>query len=161
MAGKLIYSLRLLRRNYTYTVEEVGSLFDIAPDTVFRWIRNEGLPRIAGSKKYFVHSSDLCSFLEKKNAKNKQPCAEDQIYCCKCHKPQNPNLVSLKSQKMPNMTIRVSGHCSVCNTRMNTFVSSKKWSEAHSFHPDRNASTRPHSGEQRTPRKCQTWKEVG
>jgi hypothetical protein len=44
---------------------------------------------------------------------------------------------------------------------VNTFVSDQKWSETHPFHPDRNAPTKPHSGEQGMPRNCQIWKEAG
>ncbi|WP_353890863.1 helix-turn-helix domain-containing protein [uncultured Sneathiella sp.] len=158
---KLIYNLSRIRKNYTYTVFEIAKLYNISPDTVFRWIRREGLKRIPSTKKYFVHSSDLLAFLKKKNARNKQPCADGEIYCCKCHRPRKPISISLKARKMPNKTVRVSGRCEVCNTRVNTFVSGKKWSETHPFHPDRNAPIKPHSGEQGTPRKCQTWKEAG
>ncbi|WP_288901640.1 helix-turn-helix domain-containing protein [uncultured Sneathiella sp.] len=143
MARKLIYNLRLIRENYTYAVYEIAKLYGISPDTVFRWISREGLKRIPGTKKYFVHSSDLRPFLEQKNARNKHPCAEGQIYCCKCHKPQKPVPASLKAKRMPNKTIRVSGRCEACNTRVNTFVSGKKWSECHPFHPDRNAPIEP------------------
>lgn len=158
---KHIYNLSRIRLDYTYSVDEIAALYGITSDTVFRWIRREGLLRIPGTKKYFVHSSDLIAFLEKKNARNKQPCADDEIYCCKCHRPRKPKPVFLKVRKMPNKTIRVSGRCEVCNTRVNTFVSGKKWSESHPFHPDRNAPIEPPSGEQGTPRKCQTWKEAG
>ncbi len=160
MARKPVYTLRLIRRDYTYSVEEVAALFGITSHTVFRWISREGLKRIPGTKKYFVHSSDLHAFLEEKNARNKQPCAVGEIYCCKCHEPRKPKLASLNSQKMPNKTIRISGRCGVCNTRMNTFVSFKKWSKSHPFYLDRSVPIKPHSGEQGTPRKCQTWTEV-
>ncbi|WP_373086127.1 helix-turn-helix domain-containing protein [Sneathiella sp.] len=158
---KHIYNLRLIRENYTYTVYEIAALYGMTSDTVFRWIRREGLKRILGTKKYFVHSSDLRRFLEQKNARNKQPCAAGEIYCCKCHRPQKPNAAFLNAKRMPNRTVRVSGRCEVCNTRVNTFVSAKKWFKSHPFHPDRNAPTEPPSGEQGTPRKCQTWKETG
>jgi|TARA_R100000005_G_scaffold96726_1_gene86829 excisionase family DNA binding protein len=158
---KHIYNLSWIRKNYTYTVYEIAKLYNISPDTVFRWISREGLRRIPGTKKYFVHSSDLRRFLEQKNARNKQPCGEGEIYCCKCRKPRPPKNDSLKACRMPNKTIRISARCEVCNTRLNTFVSGKKWSESHPFHPDRNVPIKPHSGEQGTPRKCQTWKEAG
>jgi ribosomal protein L31 len=58
--------------------------------------------------------------------------------------------------KIPNKTIRVSGKCSICSTRINTIVSGGKWSEKHPFYPGKNASTKQHSGEHVSPRKCQT-----
>ena len=158
MSRKHRYSLKPLRRNYTYSVDEVAELYSITPDTVFRWIRNEGLKRIPQSRKYFVHSGDLTKFLMKRSAKNKRPCNEDEIFCCKCRKPQKPEPASLEFKNLPNNTIRVIGKCCVCGTRMNKPVSAKKWSKIHPFHPDRDAPTRPHSGEHGSPRECQTRK---
>lgn len=157
---KLIYNLSRIRQNYSYTVYEIAKLYDISLRTVFRWINQEGLKRIPGVRPHLVHSSELRRFLEQKNARNKQPCGEGEIYCCKCRKPRKPKGDSLKARRMPNKTIKVIGRCEACNTRVNTFVSGKKWSESHPFHPDRNASIEPPSGEQGTPRKCQTWKEA-
>lgn len=156
MARKNTYSLRLIRRNYTYTVYEVAELFKLTPDTVFRWIRCEGLKRIVGSKKYFVHSSDLNIFLTQKNSKHKKPCSDGEIYCCKCRGPKRPNEASLISKKMPNKTIRVTATCESCNTQLNTFVSATKWSPLHPFYLNRNASTNQHSGEHEILRKYQT-----
>lgn len=158
MSRKHRYSLKPIRRNYTYSVYEVAELYGITPDTVFRWIRNEGLKRILNSQKYFIHSGDLMRFLEKRNSKNKRPCNEGEIFCCKCRKPQKPNLTSLEFKEIPNKTISVRGQCSVCGTRMNTLVSGKKWSEKHPFFLGKNAPTKPHSGEHVSPRECQTRK---
>lgn len=158
MSRKHRYSLKLIRRNYTYYVDEVAELYGITPDTVFRWIRNEGLKRIPESRKYFVHSGDLTKFLMKRSAKNKRPCNEDEIFCCKCRKPQKPEPVSLEFKNLPNKTIRVIGKCRVCGTRMNKPISVKKWSEKHPFHPGKNAPTKPHSGEHDSPRECQIRK---
>ena len=158
MSKKQRYSLKPIRQSYTYSVDEIAELYELTPDTVFRWIRNEGLKRLPGSKKYFVHSSDLLNFLGKRNSKNKRPCKEGEIFCCKCRRPQKPNPASLKSRKRPNKTVQISGKCSVCNTHLNTFISHKKWSKEHPFYPDKNAPTKQHSGEHELPRKCQTKK---
>lgn len=158
MSRKHRYSLSQIRRNYTYSIDEVAELYGLTPDTVFRWIRNDGLKRIPHSRKFFVHGSDLASFLEIRNSKNKRPCNEGEIYCCKCGKPQKPIHASLKIKKNPNKTISVKGKCSVCNTGVNTFVSGKKWSKEHPFYPDKSASTKRHRGEHGSPRECQTRK---
>jgi excisionase family DNA binding protein len=156
VAQKQTYTLKPIRRDYTYSVEEIAELYGITPDTVFRWIRNEGLRRIEASKKYFVHGSELAKFLEQRNVKNKKPCKEGEIYCCKCRQGKPPKPYTLKIKKLPNKTLRVFAKCSVCDARMNTVVSGKKWTENHPFYPDKNASTKPHSGESESQRKCQT-----
>ena len=158
MSKKNRYSLKPIRRNYTYTVYEVAELYSITPDTVFRWIRSEGLKRISHSRQYFVLGNDLATFQEKWNGKNKRPCQDGEIFCCKCRNPQRPKPASLKFEKLPNKTIRVLAKCAVCGTRMNRPVSGKKWSKNHPLHPDKNASTKPHSGEHESPRECQTRK---
>lgn len=156
MAKKRTYSLKPIRQNYTYSVYEIADLYSLTPDTVFRWVRNEGLKRIVNSKKYFIHSSDLRKFLKKRNKKHKHSCNEGEIFCMKCQKPQKPKNGTLKNKKMPNKTIRVMGKCSVCDTRVNTVVSGKKWSKKHVFYSGNNASTKQHSVEHESPRECQT-----
>ncbi len=108
---KKAYSLKPIRRDYTYAVSEIADMYKITPDTVFRWIRNEGLKRIAGSKKYFVHGSALIQFLGKRNTKNKKPCKDEEMFCCKCKIPRTPKQQTLKSKKLANKTIRVHGRC--------------------------------------------------
>jgi hypothetical protein len=158
LSRKQRYSLRKIRWNYTYSVYEIAELYDLTPDTVFRWIRDDGLKRIGNFKKYLVHSSDLLKFLEKRNSKNKHPCKDGEIFCCKCKKPQRPEPKSLKTKKQPNKTIKILGKCSLCGTTMMTYVSGKKWSKTHPFHPDKNAPTKPPNGEHVSPRECQTRK---
>ena len=150
------YSLRHIRQDYTQTVAEIAVMFDLTPDTVFRWIRNEGLKRVQGTKKYLVHTSDLRDFLRKKNAKNKRPCKEGEIFCCKCRKPQKPIPASIKITKKPNNTIQAKGKCSKCGTNVMTFVSKSKWSESHPFHPNRHTPTEQYNGAHLSPRECQT-----
>lgn len=156
MAKKQIYSLKFIRQNYTYSVYEIAEIYNLTPDTVFRWIRYEGLLRITSSKKYFIHSSELLKFLKQRNGKNKKPCEYGEIYCCKCRLPRNPKPSSLTNKKCPNETIRISAKCGTCDTHIFTIVSSKKWSKTHPFHPDKNTAIKRHSGEHKTPHKCQT-----
>lgn len=157
MARRDRYSLALLRADYTYSVQEVADLYRITPDTVFRWIRDEGLNRIPLSKKYFVHSSDLRRFIEGLNRRNKKPCGDDEAYCCKCRRPRKPAIGSLVPEVLPNRSVRVKGKCGVCATGLNKVVSGKDWSESHPLHPDRNAPAIEHNGANAWPRKFQTY----
>ncbi|MBG02679.1 MAG: hypothetical protein CMM59_01215 [Rhodospirillaceae bacterium] len=156
MSRKHRYPVNSIRRDYTYTVAEVADLYGITSDTVFRWIRNEGLQRVPHSRKYFVHSSELVAFLTTRNRRNKKPSRTNAIFCCKCRRPREPELVSLSFQVLPNKTVRIRGLCSECGTRVNKVVSSKIWSATHPFHPDHNASTKEHSGGSLSPRECHT-----
>lgn len=156
MARRYRYSLACIRKDYTYAVDEVAALYSITPDTVFRWIREDGLKRLPQSKKYFVHSSDLRTFLDGLNRRNKKPCAPGEVFCCKCRAPRIPVKDKLRVEKLPNGTVRLKGTCAECGTGLNKVVSGKNWSDAHPLHPGNNASTIEHSGAKESPRNCQT-----
>lgn len=154
------YNLNRVRRNYTYSVEDIAELLGVSDMTIFRWVADEGLKRLPDSKKYFVHGSQLIGFLGQKNGKNKKPCHEDEIYCCKCRKPQRPNFPSLKIKNIPNGTIRVSGKCGVCSTSLNKVVSGQKWDKNHPLYPNINAEPKQHRGETQSQRKCKDREDV-
>lgn len=153
------YNLKRVRRNYTYSVEDIAELLSVSDMTVFRWIADEGLKRLPDSKKYFVHSTHLIAFLEQKNGKNKKPCQDDEIYCCKCRKPQRPDLQTLKVKNIPNGTIRVLGKCGGCRTSINKVVSGKEWNENHPLYPNINADQKQHNGESESQRNCKDRKD--
>jgi excisionase family DNA binding protein len=155
MAKKRTYSVKRVRRNYTYDINQIAEKFDITRDTVFRWIRDEGLRRIQSGRKYRVHGSDLIAFIEKRNAKHKKPCKAHEIYCTKCKLPRTSQKSSIKFKKKPNKTIHVSGKCVCCNTRINKFVKAKEWSKNHPLYPAPKVSTKTHSGAQDSHLECQ------
>ncbi|PCI01947.1 MAG: hypothetical protein COB76_00140 [Alphaproteobacteria bacterium] len=157
--SKNTYPTNKIRHDYTYTVYEIADLYGITPDTVFRWIRNEGLVRIIAGRQYLVHGSSLAKFLNNKNQKRKKPCLEGELFCCKCQLPREPIASSIKSRKEPNKTVRVFGKCPVCNTRINKMVSGKKWSKNHVLYPKKNAPVITPNGEQESQRKCQSNEE--
>lgn len=159
MSRKKRYSLKFIRRDYTYSIDEIAKIYGITPDTVFRWIRNEGLKCNYASRKYFVHSSELAQFLERRNVKNKKPNRYGEMRCMKCCDSKKPNRNSLSFETLANKTVRIYGKCSVCETRMNTIVSGKKWTKKHPLYPDNNASREQHNGEHESQCKCQT--EIG
>ena len=139
------YSLRRIRQNYTYTVYEIAELFNLTPDTVFRWIRLEGLKRIKPSRKYYVHSSELKRFLSIKNKKNKKPCQAHEIYCFKCKTQSNPIPESLTFKIEPNGSTALSGRCSVCKRRINKKIGRKDWNDKHPLFINKEAPIKPHS----------------
>lgn len=87
---KYTYSLRLIRADYTYTVEQIADLFGVDIATVRRWISKEGLARIPKTRPHLIHSSALLTFLVKKKSARKQPCQPDQAYCFTCKAPRAP-----------------------------------------------------------------------
>lgn len=149
------YPLNKVRRNYTYTVEQIADIFGISRHTVFRWIKDENLQRVGKTKKFLVHGSQLYRFLNHKRRKKKKPCKAGEMFCFKCQGPRKPKTESIEIQKIPNKTVRVFGKCAVCNTRMNIVVGVKNWAKKHPFHPNNNAPKKNPSGEHESQHKCQ------
>lgn len=147
------YSLNKIRRKYTYTAQDIADLYGIGLHTVFRWIKNQGLVRIPKTKKYYVHGSELYTFIKRKNAKNKRPCKDNEIYCFKCRCPRTPNTDIIKP--LPNKTVRVLGNCGTCNTKMNKVISGKTWIKNHPFYPTLDLPINTPNGEHELQHKCQ------
>ncbi|MCD8498103.1 MAG: helix-turn-helix domain-containing protein [Alphaproteobacteria bacterium] len=125
------YSLRRIKDNYTYTVEQIADLFGINVNTVRRWISEEGLKRLPMTRPHLVHSSDLKRFLERKQKSRKKPCAEHELFCCKCQMPRSPKLDTGSLILNPNNTVLFGARCSVCDTKIHKAVKGEKWDENH------------------------------
>lgn len=155
MPRKQKYPLNRIRRNYTYTAQQVADLYGIEIVTVYRWVKNEGLLRLkAKSKKIFIHGNQLYRFLRKRNEKGKKPCSEHEIYCFKCKTQRFPEPQSIKIEPMANKCVRVIALCLVCDNAMNKPVSLKKWSEKHPLHPNNHTPKTTHDGAQQSQYEC-------
>lgn len=125
------YSLRALRTDYSYTVEQIADLYDVTIDTVRRWIRVDGLKRIPRVRPFLVHSSELKAFLEKRQKDRRHPCAQHEIYCLSCRVPRVPKIQSGVAKLIVNGTTRVSAQCSVCGCKIFKIIGRAKWTKNH------------------------------
>jgi len=160
MPAKRSCSLKNVRRNYTYTPEEIAGLFNVAPSTVFRWIRQEGLDRIEAGKKYHVHSSALIAFINEQNKKRKVKCKADQIYCFKCRAASHVRENSLKIVVLPNGTVRISAQCMVCGCKMNKAISSQNYNENHPLFLSSHEVNKTLNAESEPPLECNSLGDV-
>lgn len=151
---KRTYPLRLIKVNYTYTVEQIADLFGIDIATVRRWIRDDGLQRIPKMRPYLIHSSALFKFLNKRQKSRKKPCKANEAYCLKCRCTQTPIMGSLKDTELPNKTVRVQGKCSGCKSKINRVVRGADWSKSHPLWPYLQDATKQHNGACDTPLEC-------
>ena len=79
----------LSRMHYTYTVKEAAELYGVHSHTVRNWIK-KGLPVLDEQRPVLIQGLKLRDFIRESNAKQKHPCAINQIYCLACRKPQVP-----------------------------------------------------------------------
>lgn len=125
------HNIRLIKQDYSYTTEQIADVLGVDVATVRRWIRDDGLERIPKVRPHLVHSSALRRFLEKKHAKQKKPCASDEMFCLRCQLPRQPLPHSASAENVPNGSIRIKAKCSVCDGKMNRAVKGEEWSEKH------------------------------
>ena len=151
---KRTYSLRLIRDNYTYTVEQIADLYGVDVHTVRRWIREDGLKRIPKMRPYLIHSSDLRKFLDKKQKARKQPCKNNEAYCLKCRLPRKPKVNSATITKMPNKSVRMQAKCHHCNTRINRTIKAPDWSLSHPLSAYLKDAPKQHNRDDDSHREC-------
>lgn len=154
MAGqRTTYNLRLIRQDYTYTVQEVADLLGTCPHTVLRWLK-EGLQPIPATRPYLIYSKRLHGFLGKRQADRKHPCAPHEMFCMKCQLPRGVGMGTLTPQPTKNSFLRLMGDCEVCSTRMGRIVKPENWSETHPLYVCMKPSLEAHNGEEVPQRGC-------
>jgi len=119
------YNTRLVKRSYSYSLQEIAELFDVHVNAVRRWIQ-DGLPRIDNQKPYLVHGSELADFLDARQTRRKRKCAPDEFYCCRCRAPRRPRhgVVDLTIENAKQ--VRLSAKCGTCGATMNRIGSVAK-----------------------------------
>ena len=147
------YPLKLIKVNYSYTMEEIAELLAIGKETASRW-KKDGLKVIPATRPYLIHSSDLRAFLEKLNKRHQSVTPQDKIHCVKCRTPQEVKGGSVRLVILPSKQSCIKGICKGCGTPTNKFIKVGDWNENHPLHPDFNASLKGHSGVCDYPRKC-------
>jgi hypothetical protein len=119
-------NLNRIKKNYAYSINDIGESFGKHKNTVCNWIK-EGLKTIDGKKPFLIHGSDLREFLEQKQNARKSKCKDDELFCTKCQKPQKPwgNLVDVFIRAKNK--VRLQGLCAVCECKINKDFKVKNW----------------------------------
>jgi hypothetical protein len=124
-----IYNVRLIRRDYSYTVQEIAELFNLHPNAVRRWLRDGGLRTIDASRPQLIHGSDLIDFLSRKQLNRKRGCAPDEMYCFKCREPRHPASGRVTVADLGPTRVFLQGTCELCGTRMNRALTAARLPE--------------------------------
>lgn len=147
-------SPRALKTDYSYTLEQITDLYGVDIATVRRWIRVDGLKRIAGVRPYLVHSSDLKAFLERRQKERRHPCAMHEAYCFRCRLPRTPQNRSGTVEPLPNATTRYKAKCSVCGGKVFKTIGRSSWSENHPLAAYLHDAPEQHNGGLSQPPEC-------
>ena len=152
---KRTYNVRLVKTNYSYTVEQIADLFRIDVATVRRWIKHEGLEKIPKTRPFLIHSSALRYFLTKKKKKRKNPCRPHEVFCFKCQVSSTPKKDTGKIKKQPNGSLLFQALCETCKGKINKAVKGADWSEKHPLAAYLYDATKQHNGKHLSRRECQ------
>ena len=110
------FNVRLIKRDSTYSVEQVSDLFTVHANTVRNW-QGDGLKAIDHHRPTLFHGSDLASFLRRMMASRKQTCGPDEFFCFKCRAPRRPVDLLVKLERQGGKVLRLTCRCA-CGTRM-------------------------------------------
>lgn len=119
------YNTRLIRRDHSYTIQEVAELFVVHKNAVSRWLKS-GLTPIDRSRPVLIHGSTLINYLDGQKAKRRATCQPDEFYCFSCRAPRQPfgRMVDIlpRNAKLVSLV----AICADCGTAMRRVGSTKK-----------------------------------
>lgn len=122
------FNTNRIRRQLSYSIQEIGELLDVHKNTVRGWLR-DGLPKTDDRKPYLIHGDDLRKFLNDRQKSRLRKCRVDEFYCLRCRTQRRSigNLVDVRPRNAK--TVMLSGICEVCETALNKVQSRKRLPE--------------------------------
>jgi len=83
------YNIRRIKKNQSYSVEELADVIGVTQATVRNWIK-AGMPILDGKRPLFVMGFQAQDFLRNRTAKAKRPLEPGELYCFGCKAPRMP-----------------------------------------------------------------------
>ena len=110
-----------IKQNRSYEVAELAALCGTHKNTIRNWQR-EGLEPLCKGKPLLFHGSDVRTFLAKRRASRKRPCAPGMLYCLRCRTPRAPALGMVELHAINVTSGNLKALCDVCTTVMHRRV---------------------------------------
>ncbi len=124
------YNVRLIRRDLSYTVEEVTACLGVHTNTVREWIRG-GLPTIDSKRPLLIHGASLIAFLRDRQTTHQVSLALHEFYCVKCRCARTSLDGTVNIRPRDRLTLNLSAICGTCETSIHKIGSIKKLDKYH------------------------------
>lgn len=109
-------AINRLKKNYTYTVQQLQEDFGFHPQTIRKWVKDNSLPVIQ-QRPMLIFSEVLRNYFIQQRKEKKAVLEHQQMYCLPCRQPRLPLESKVHYEDGKNvMTMR--GVCPECNTLM-------------------------------------------
>ena len=112
------FNVQVLKKEMSYSSEEIADLFKVHIGTVYAWSR-EGMKKIDNNKPYLFLGRDIRDFLRERQKKRKVKCKVNEFFCFKCREPRisknNSVVIEIHNQRQLN----VKGKCIFCGCTIN------------------------------------------
>jgi hypothetical protein len=119
------YNVRHIRRDYSYTIQEIAALFDLHKNTLSQWLK-AGLKPIDRSRPVLIHGSDLVNFLLARQSARRARCQPDEFFCFRCRAPRHPLGRKVDVQPRNAKLLNLVAVCAKCSTTMRKAGSAQK-----------------------------------
>ena len=119
------YSTAGLSKNLTYTILEIQEIRGYSPQTVRRWIKEEGLPAMTSQRPFLIHGADLIDFLKAKSNKGKNPHTPGELSCFTCGQRGRP-LGDMADLERNGPRMRLKALCGACEGPVSVYIDEAK-----------------------------------
>jgi hypothetical protein len=122
---KRTHNVRLIRREHSYSIQEVAALYGLHKNAIGRWLKS-GLKAIDRSRPILIHGSDLIHFLTERQHQRKAHCKAEEFYCLRCRAPRLPmgNMADLIPRNEKLFVLHA--FCALCGGAMRKVSGQKK-----------------------------------
>lgn len=118
--------VKTLRKNYTYSAQDLQAGFAIHPQTLRGWVKHGTYPLAAISyRPLLIFSEDLRQWLKERDAERKTQLKLNEMYCLSC-KISTPPLAHTVAFIDKGITTQLAGYCPQCCRQMRKTTNSEK-----------------------------------
>ena len=107
------YNTRKIKGNWSYSIDELASLFGVHPATVRDWIK-KGLPTIDKQRPFLMHGPATRQWLENRQKARSWPREYGKLPCFTCKSQRKIIFGSFQILSSNTRKIKIQGQCVTC-----------------------------------------------